>query len=411
MEQEWDSGLSLKIKSPDFIQWLEETYKDIHRHPELGMQEFRTTALVKSVMSELGVRQAEIPGMETGAVGLVEGRMPGPVLALRADMDALPIQEEADVPYRSEIPNVMHACGHDLNTTVLLGVMKYLMENRFVERMKGTLKFIFQPAEETLGGAKRMVEAGVLKNPDVDMILMSHGDPELRVGEMALFRGYSHASSDSFFIELRGKGGHGSRPFQTQDLLVAGAELINILQTIVSRDLDARDAAVLSVCTFNAGTAPNILPGSALLSGTVRTMAGEVQDKIRRRMQEVCDGIASLFHLTAKLDYKVGVPSCAVDDKAEEVLKKAGERILPQKNIRLSKSRMGGEDFAYFSQRVPAGVMRLGVGAPDGTKWGSTHSPTFRVDLRGLPVGVSILAQAAENVLAPEPEPDATKVV
>ena len=387
------------------IGWLTDIYKDIHRHPELGMKEYRTTALVKSILSELGVEQIGLPGMDVGAACILRGARPGPTLAIRADMDALPIQEKAPVEYASEVPGVMHACGHDLNTTVLLGVLRKAVEGRLTDRISGNLKFIFQPAEETLGGAKRMIEAGVLKNPDVDMILMSHGDPDLHVGEVAVFKGYSHANSDNFFIDLIGTGGHGSRPFQTQDLILAGSYLVNIFQSIVSRDLDARDAQALhvrvglEVCSFNAGTASNILPSSGRLTGTVRTLSDEVRATVRRRMEETCASMASLFHMDAALDYQVGVPSCVVDEKAEFLLSEAAAKHLPRESILSSKTRMGGEDFAYFSRLVPAGVLRLGITPPGKAKYGSTHSPTFQIDFGAVPVGVAILSQAAEDFL------------
>lgn len=382
-----------------FLSWLEEIYKDIHRHPELGMKEKRTTALVKSVMSELGVEEVELPEMDVGAVCLIRGVSPGPTLAIRADMDALPIWEETGLPYSSEEPGTMHACGHDLNTAVLLGVLRYAVHEDLSSRMKGNLKFVFQPAEETLSGADKMIAAGVLENPHVDMILMSHGDPDLKVGEVGLFEKYSHANADHFFIELKGKGGHGSRPYQTQDLILSGAYLVNIFQSIVSRDLDARDAAVLSVCSFNAGSASNILPSTAKLTGTVRSLVPAVQEVIMRRMKEACDAVAELFHMEVILDYQVGVPSCVIDDAAESLIRDAALSLLPKGSVRFLETRMGGEDFAFYSKRVPAGVMRLGITPPNETRKGSTHSPTFQVDLAAIPVGVSILSKAVERYL------------
>lgn len=247
-----------------------------------------------------------------------------------------------------------------------------------------------------------MIAAGILDNPQVDMIMMSHGDPELKTGEIALFRKCSHAASDSFSIEFRGKGGHGSRPHQTQDLILAGAYLVNIFQSVISRNLDARDAAVLSVCSFNAGTANNILPDTAKLSGTVRTLTQDTQAVIQRRMQEACDAMGLLFHMETVFEYRTGVPACRIDEKAEAVLHNAA-RILPAENIKFSETRMGGEDFAWYAQQVPAGVMRLGVTPPGEDKRGSTHSPTFQADMRAIPVGVSVICQAVEDVLAIRP--------
>lgn len=385
--------------NPAFAGWLEETYKELHRLPELGMNVRHTTDFVRARAAEMGQKTAELPGLDVGAVFVISGAKPGPVLALRADMDALPIEEAAPVDYRSQNQGVMHACGHDLNTTIMLGVMKRVVEGNFTQKMAGTLKFIFQPAEETLQGAKAMIEAGVLQDPEVDLILMSHGDPDMHVGEAGVFREFSHANSDEFFIELRGKGGHGARPYQTQDLIVAGARLVEAFQTIVSRDLDGRETAVLSVCTFNAGSAPNILPGVAKLTGTVRTFKKEVQETVMRRMKETCDAIAALFHVEVDFDYRKGAPSCPIDNAAEDLLRFAARDVLGAENVKEMKTRTGGEDFAFYAQKKPAGVMRLGITTPGEARKGSTHSPTFQPDLSALPVGVDIFTRLIENFL------------
>lgn len=382
-----------------FVKNLEDTYKELHRHPELGMNVVWTTQFVRAQAAEMGLAPVELPGLETGAVFVVKGAKPGPVLALRADMDALPIEEAAPVEWKSQNHGVMHACGHDLNTTVMLGVLRHVVEQNWAAKMSGTLKFIFQPAEETLEGAKAMIEAGVLKNPDVDLLLMSHGDPDMHVGEVGVFREFSHANSDEFFIELRGKGGHGARPYQTQDLIVAGSRLVDAMQTIVSRDLDGRETAVLSVCSFNAGSAPNILPGYAKLSGTVRTFKTDVQETVMRRMKEVCDSIAALFHIDVALDYRVGAPSSPIDDRAEGLLRDAARAVLGVENVKELKTRTGGEDFAFYARLKPAGVLRLGVTTPGEARKGSTHSPTFQPDLAALSVGVSVFLRLIEDFL------------
>jgi amidohydrolase len=383
-----------------FTEWLNNVYRDLHMHPELGHQEFRTTQKIRTILDELHIEQLPLPGMETGAAGIIRGSEGSRTLAIRADIDALPIQETTSLPWKSQTDGVMHACGHDMNTTILLGVAKYLVESGISGTLKGNLKFIFQPAEETLGGASRMIEAGILKNPDVDRIVMSHGDADITLGEIALFKDFSHASSDHFFIDFHGKGGHGSRPYQTQDLILAGAYLVNLFQSVVSRDLDARDVAVLSVCTFNAGAASNVIPADARLSGTVRTFRPEVQERVRERMAEITSAMGTLFHMEAKLDYQVGVPSCIIDADTEQMLYNAALKTLgSEKKIFFSKTRTGGEDFAFYSKLVPAGVMRIGV-TPVGTeKKGSTHSSTFQIDERALPVGVQIFVEAVRDYL------------
>ena len=383
----------------NFVQWLQDTYKELHRHPELGMNLRWTTDFVRREAEKLGLKALDLPGLDVGAVFVVEGTEPGPTLALRADMDALPICEKAPVEYRSLNEGVMHACGHDLNTAVLLGVLRRVIEEDMASRMKGRLKFIFQPGEETLEGGKAMIAAGVLENPEVDRIVMSHGDPDLHVGEVAVFKDFSHANSDEFDIELKGKGGHGSRPFQTQDLLVAAAQLVNMFQSLVAREIDARDAAVLSVCSFNAGSAHNVIPGRAVMMGTVRTLRSEVQEKIIARMQEICDLTAAMFHIEVTLKYTKGVPSCPIDEETENMIRAAARKLLPAECVHESKTRMGGEDFAFYAQRKPAGVMRLGVTTPGEARKGTTHSATFEPDLKALPIGVAVLTQVIRDTM------------
>lgn len=386
--------------SSNFQDWLKATYKELHQHPELGMDVRWTTSYVKKEGRKLGLSSIDLPGLDTGAVYVIKGSQPGRTIALRADMDALPIEEKAPVEYRSKVKDVMHACGHDLNTTVMLGVLRRVVEEHLAADMKGSIKFIFQPGEETLQGAKAMISAGVLHNPDVDIALMSHGDPDLHVGEIALFEGYSHANSDEFSVEFHGQGGHGSRPYQTQDLILAGAYLINIFQSIVSRDVDARDVAVLSVCSFNAGSASNVIPSYAKLTGTVRTLKTSVQDKVRSRMQEACDAMAALFHMKADFKYQVGAPSCPIDSAAENILRSAALKVLPPENIIDSKTRMGGEDFSFIAREVPSGVMRLGITTPGEKRKGTTHSSTFQPDLDALTIGVDIITQAVKDFFA-----------
>lgn len=389
------------LKDPELIRYMEELYKDVHQHPELSMQEHRTTELIKRHLAELGLELQDLPGLDVGAVAIMRGAEPGPCLLIRADIDALPLDEDNDLPYKSTVPGVMHACGHDSHLAILLGTIKYLVETGFQKRMRGVLKFCFQPAEEHICGAKKQIDAGVLEDPHVDMAIMLHSDPTLPPGEVALFEcgSYSHANSDMFHIVMNGKGGHSSRPDKTEDLILAGSYLVNILQSIVARGIDPRDAAVVSVCTFHAGDAPNVFPAELKISGTVRTFKPEVQEFVIRRMGEICDTVAGLHGIKVKLDYTKGVPSVPIDREAEELLRSASLDVLPDDCVTTQGAGMGGEDFAYFAQKVPGGVLRLGTGPSDGSKWGSAHSPKYRLNLAGLPVGASIFVRAAERYL------------
>lgn len=381
------------------FEWLKDTYRDIHMHPELGNHEYRTTQKIKTFLSDLGIEQIEMPNVPTGAVGIIRGRHPGKTLALRAEIDALPVQEMTDLPYKSGNEGIMHACGHDANTTVMMGVTRAIVETGLADRLEGNLKVIFQPAEEILDGARSVIDAGVLKDPDVDMILMSHVDPDCRVGNILLFHGTSHANSDSFKITMHGAGGHGSRPYQTQDLIAAGSYLVELFQTLIAREIDGRDVGVISVCSFNAGKAENVMPSSARLLGTVRTLDDDVQSRIRKRMKEICDTVSALFHIEIQFDYIVGSPSTVIDEEATGILYEAAAKVLPEENVSYSRPRLGGEDFAFYSRLVPAAVMRLGCTLPDREKWGSTHSSYFKVDEQALPVGVEIFVEAVRRYL------------
>ncbi|MDY4031791.1 MAG: M20 family metallopeptidase [Pyramidobacter sp.] len=381
-----------------FVEWLEGIYKDLHRHPELGMDVPWTTKYVRDRAAELGL-EAEKNGLDVGAVFVIKGTQPGPTLALRADMDALPIEEAAPVAWKSEIPGRMHACGHDLNTTVMLGVLRCVMEQKLAEKMRGNLKFIFQPGEETLEGAKALIAAGALENPSVDVILVSHGDADLHVGEVGVFREFSHANSDEFRIKLCGKGGHGARPHQTQDVIVAGSRIVEAFQTIVSRELDAREATVISVCEFHAGTAMNIIPAVAKLTGTVRTLKKEVQAHVMKRMKDTVDALAALHGVEAKFEFLVGCPSCPIDNAAENLIREAAGKTLGAENVKELKTRMGGEDFAFYAQFRPAGTMRLGITPQGETHRPSTHSPLFRPDLEALQAGTAVFVQLVKDYL------------
>ena len=252
--------------------------RDFHRHPDVGLKVFRTTAKIKEILTGLGARLQHLPGLETGAVAIFEGR-PGPkTLAPRADIDALPMDEVNHVPEQTNLPRVMHSCGsYYCHATVMLGVAKQVVESGLPTKIKGRLKFVFQPAEEIVAGARRMIDAGVLENPKVDRILALHMNTDLSAGQVGLYKGVSHAHTDSFQLIIQGKGIHGAYPHNGIDPIVAGAHFVTALQSIVGRNVDPLDAAVISVGQFTAGTAPNIIPDQALLRGTVRTFKLEVR--------------------------------------------------------------------------------------------------------------------------------------
>ena len=379
--------------------WLVETRRDFHRHPEVGHQEFRTTAKIKEVLTGLGARLQELPGLKTGAVGILEGQPGGPTLALRADIDALPMAELNDVPYRSVHDGIMHSCGHDCHAAVMLGVAKRVVESGLLPTLRGRLKFIFQPAEETAGGAEGMIEAGALDNPRVDRILALHMNNDLSAGRVGLYRGISHANTDTFELVIQGKGVHGALPNEGIDPIVAGAHFVAALQTVVARDVDPLEAAVISVGQFSAGTAPNIIPGTARLAGTVRTFKTEVRDLVMRRLQGMAESLRASFRVEVDYRFIPGVSSVRNDEMVTADLYQAAVKVLGPENVTYLSPKMGGEDFGLFTERVPGAFMRLGSANPARGLVHKGHSPHFDVDEQSLPIGVEVITQAVRAYL------------
>ncbi len=379
--------------------WLVETRRDFHRHPELGWKEFRTTARIKEILTGLGARFQDLAGLETGAVAVFEGR-PGPkTLALRADIDALPMDELNDVPYKSTLPGVMHSCGHDCHATVMLGVAKHVVESGLLSKITGRIKFLFQPAEEVVDGARRMIDAGVLENPKVDRILALHMNTDLSVGQVGLYKGVSHAHADAFEMVIQGKGVHGAHPHDGIDPIVAGAHFVTALQSIVGRNVDPLDAAVISVGQFTAGTAPNIIPDQALLRGTVRTFKFEVRALVRERMQEMAESLQKSFRVAVDYRFIPGVPSTINDEAVAAELYAAPASVRRAENVSYLNPKMGWEDFGLFTQIVPGAFMRLGCANKARGITAKGHSPHFDVDETSLPIGVEVMTEAIRAYL------------
>jgi amidohydrolase len=380
--------------------WLVETRRDFHRHPEVGHREFRTTAKIKEILTGLGARLQELPGLMTGAVGILEGLPGDKTLALRADIDALPMTELNDVPYKSAHDGVMHSCGHDCHATVMLGVAKQVVESGVLRTLQGRLKFIFQPAEETAGGAEGMIAAGALDSPRVDRILALHVNNDLLAGQVGLYRGISHAHADTFELVIQGKGVHGAFPNDGIDPIVAGAHFVSALQSIVGRNVDPREAAVITVGQFSAGTAPNIIPDQARLTGTVRSFKTEVRDHVIQRMQEMAESLRVSFRVEVDYRFIPGVPSVQNDAAVAADLYQAAVSVLGPEQVSYLQPKMGGEDFGLYTQQVPGAFMRLGTANPLRGLVHKGHSPRFDVDERALPIGVEVMTQAIRVYLA-----------
>ena len=381
------------------FEWLQDLRRDFHRQPETAFQEFATTRKIMDTFRGLGLGIRKLDGQETGAVGLLEG-VPGKrVLGLRADIDALPIQEENDVAYRSQNDGSMHACGHDAHTTIMLGVAKKLVDSGAAKKLRGRVKFVFQPAEESVKGAKAMIDAGVLQDPAMDRILACHMWNEGDVGQVGLYKGPSHAATDRFDLVIHGKGAHGARPHKSIDPIVAGAHFVTALQTIASRNINPVDAAVVTVGKFIGGTAANIIPERAELRGTLRSFTDEVRDLAMRRIEEIVAGLRTTFRVETEYEFIQGVPACTNNETVSQALKAAAIDVVGEKNVHFIERDTGGEDFGLFTRVIPGALMRLGCMNPAKGIIHPTHSPHFDIDESVLPIGVEIITRAVTDYL------------
>ena len=368
--------------------------RDLHAHPELAFEEVRTAGVVANELTRMGIAH-ETGIAQTGVVGIINGGRPGPVLAIRADMDALPIQERTDLPWASTKPGLMHACGHDIHTTTLLGVADVL--HKIAPSLAGTVKLIFQPAEEAIGGAEQMIEAGVLEGPKVDMAIGFNNYPHIPVGEFSFCPGPALAAADMFTIEVHGKSGHAAHPYAAIDPIVAAATLITQLQTVVSREMRPLHPAVVTVGAINGGIAHNIIPDSVVIKGTVRTLHKEAQDIAERAIQRMCDGAEIAMRTRCTLTYERGVPAMLNDDRVLEPVVEAVRKQLGDVIHRREPS-MGAEDFALMSQMVPAFQLGIGSGAPG--RADRLHNSGYAPDEACIGLGVQALARAAVEILA-----------
>jgi len=395
---EWKAVMN--FEEHPMYDWLSEVRRDFHKHPELGHQEFRTTAGIRDILIDLGVEILDFPDLKTGVVGLISCRPGEKTIALRADIDALPMTELSDIPYKSVNEGVMHSCGHDCHAAIMLGVAKKIMESGMTGQLEGKVKFLFQPAEEKIDGAGRMIEAGVLKNPTVNRIIGGHMNTDLRTGRVGFFKSVSHASADTFYMTIQGEGVHGAYPHKGIDPIVAGAHLVTSMQSIVSRSLDPTGSAVVTVGQFQAGTAPNIIPDQAILSGTVRTFDNEVRDSIIRRMEEIVESIETGFRVKIDFQYNDGVPPVINHETVTSAVFESAVNILGEENVQYLEPQMGGEDFGLYTRIVPGTFMRIGCGNPDKGFIQKGHSPRFDVDEAALPVAVEIFTEAVRSYLS-----------
>lgn len=372
---------------------LVKTRRDFHCHPELGFHEQRTAGIVASRLRELGLEVQTGVG-QTGVVGLLEGSRPGPTVLMRFDMDALPIHEENDVTYISQNPGRMHACGHDGHMSIGLGVAQLLARHQ--DRLAGTLKFVFQPAEEGLGGAFAMIADGVLENPRPDIALALHLWNEIPYGQVRVADGPCMTASSRFTITVNGKGGHGANPHKAKDPILAAAHIVTALQSIVSRNVDPLESVVVTIGQFMSGTTFNVIPETATLNGTVRSYNTELHRLVYRRILEMVKNTAAAFSCTASMETVVIVPAVINDAAVAETVRTAASFVVGERNI-IAGAEMASEDMGYFLEEIPGCYFFVGSRNEEAGYHYPHHHPRFDFDERAMPIGVATMAQAAAS--------------
>jgi len=372
-----------------------EWRRALHKWPELGYQEERTAAYVAQALSSMGL-EVTTGVAKTGVVGLLRGAAPGRTVALRAELDALPIQEATGLPFASERPGLMHACGHDGHMAAVLGACALLSERR--ERLAGNVKFIFQPAEEMLGGGDALCKAGVLRSPDVDGIFALHLWPWVEKGTIGFSRGRMMAAFDEFRIEVLGRSSHGASPHLGVDAIVAAARGVDALQSIVSREVDPQDPAVVTIGTIKGGTATNILADRVELAGSVRTFDSATRKAIPERIERIAASVAGAHGANIRFAWKDGYPALVNQADAAERFYGAAESVLGAKApFWLDRPSMASEDFAYYLQEVPGSFAFLGIG--EGPNTPGLHTPDFAFDEQVLASAAAVLAGVALDTL------------
>jgi hippurate hydrolase len=375
---------------PEIAQWRRE----IHAHPELQYDVHRTAALVSDKLKSFGCDEVVTGIGRTGVVGVIRGRQAGgKVVGLRADMDALPIEEDTGLPYKSTVPGKMHACGHDGHTAMLLGAAKYLAETR---NFAGTAIVIFQPAEEGGAGARAMVQDGLIDRFGIGQVFGMHNMPSLPVGQFAIRPGPMMASTDEIAINIEGVGTHAARPHLGVDSVLVGAQIVNQLQSIVARNVDPLQAAVVSICVFRAGNTSNVIPQHAQLRGTARSLTAEVRELLEKRVRDVVEGTGRLYGAKVELTYTRGYPVLVNEERQTALAADVAREIAGADKVDANcPPMMGAEDFAYMLHERPGAYIYVGNGDSAGL-----HHPAYDFNDEAIPVGVSYWVRLAEAALA-----------
>ncbi|MFP4456534.1 MAG: M20 family metallopeptidase [Clostridia bacterium] len=375
---------SVKRIKDKAIEWR----RHFHQYPELGMREFKTVEFIENILSENNIdyQKMDFPGI----VATIKGGKDGKVIGLRADMDALPMQEETNLPYASKIDGIMHSCGHDIHTAVLLATAVVLKENQ--EQVLGTVKLFFQPAEEGPGGGLPMVEAGVMDNPKVDAVFGLHVFPIAKPGTFSVKRGVASSNSDSATITVIGKGGHGASPEKAIDPVFVSMYVGIGMQSIVSRNVSAMDSAVVSIGAINSGTVANIIPEKAEMRLSIRSFSEDTRKLLNKRITEIAEGVSSSMGASCKIDYKFGYPMMFNNDKAVDYLINT---LGKEKVIEADKPLSGSEDFSYFLQKAPGAFFGLNAGRDEENYY--NHHPKFNPDDSSIEHGIQAFVDIVMN--------------
>lgn len=385
---------SIKDLAQKYFGHVQSLRQHLHSRPELSFQEYETSKFVKEELDRIGVDSIK-PCADTGWVALIKGKNPEKrTIALRADLDALPITEENDVPYKSQNEGVMHACGHDVHTSSLLGAARIL--NDIKDQFEGTIKLIFQPGEEKLpGGASKMIAEGVLENPKVENILGQHVMPLIPAGKVGFRPGLYMASADEIYMTIHGKGGHGAHPHQNIDPVAIGAQIITSLQQVVSRSAKPSIPSVLSFGKVVANGATNVIPDSMYVEGTFRTFNEEWRMEAHTKIEEMARGIASSMGATCEIEVKKGYPCLINEDDLTARARANAEAFLGKENVETLDIWPAGEDFAFYSQEIPACFYRLGTRNEERGITSMVHTPTFDIDETALQTSIGLMAWLA----------------
>ena len=390
---------SFDMEANDIKDELIEIRRTLHQYPELGFEETNTSKFIKDFLAKEGIEFKEFAG--TGVCGIIKGTKEGEnnrVIGLRADIDGLPMQDKKSCSYASKVSGKMHACGHDGHTTILLGVAKLLNKNK--DKFNVIVKLIFEPAEETTGGARVMIEEGVLTNPTVDVMCGLHVEETLDVGMIMVRRGTVNAASNPFNITIKGSGGHGAYPDTAVDPIVMASHVVTSLQGIVSREIKPVNPAVVTIGSIHGGTAQNIIPNEVKLGGIIRTMTNEDREFAKVRLKEIVNGVCTTFRGSAEIEIEESYPCLYNDDNMVKILEDSAKNIIGAENVKLQKNpKLGVESFAYFANEVPSVFYFLGIRNEEKGIIHPAHNSLFDIDEDALPIGVAIQCEVAINYL------------